>query len=166
MTNDKQKIITMPTLLTGIGILVAILLFSGQLWIKTAQDFNAGQHSLWTAGWGISFICGALLFLFLAFIVAIHRGTVSKLSLALALSALLLTVFEVMAIFLPLVWKIVNHRDITAPLFEPNLSMTMTIFIYILPSVVSLVFGFLVTYWLKLFDNSVEKQANTKNNTR
>lgn len=163
MIGDKQKVtITMSTLLASSGILVAILLFSSQLWMTTAQDFDENKYTLWTVGLGVSFICWALLFLLLAFIVTIRKHSVTKWSFALLSSAFILTILEVTFVLLPMVIKIVADWDISKPLFQPNLSTTATIFIYILAPVAPLPLCYLATGWFKFFDDLVEEPSKHK----
>lgn len=161
MIRDKQKVtVTMPTLLASSGILVAMLLFSGQLWMTTAQIFSDAQYKLWTVGLGVSFICFALLFLLLAFIITIRKKTVTKPSLVLLSFAFILTIVEVAIIFLPMVFKIATGEDISKPLFQPVLPAVATIFIYILVPAVLLLICYFAMGRFKFLDVLMEEPNN------
>lgn len=166
MIGDKKKVtVTMSTLLASSGILVAMLLFSSQLWMTTAQNFDDEGYSLWTVGLGVSFICWALLFLFFAFIITIRKKTITKRSLVLLSFAFILTIVEVAIIFLPMVLKIVVDGDISKPLFQPVLPAVATIFIYILVPVALSLICYFATGCFKFLDVLVEEPSKHKRNS-
>ncbi len=160
MIGDKRKVtINVSILLASSGILVAMLLFSSQLWMTTAQNFDDAGYSLWTVGLGESFICWALLFLLLAFINTIRKKTITKRSLVLLSFAFILTIVEVAIIFLPMVLKIVAGGDISKPLFQPVLPAVATTFIYILVPVVLLLICYFTTGCFKFLDVLMEEPS-------